>query len=262
MAKYGKWIGGALGWTVGGPIGAALGFFVGMMFDDNSLAQDDPDTGRSRRSYDRYRHNTRSGDFAASLIVLSAAVMKADGKVLKSELNFVRDFFERNFGKKVAEHHILLLRDLLKQDLDVRAISDQIRYYMEHQNRILLLQYLFGIAAADGNLDESEIRVIRTISGYLGISAKDFESIRAMFSGGSRTSARGYKTSIGDAYKILEIEKSATDQEVKKAYRQMARKYHPDKNRNVGQEYQEMAKEKFIKVQEAYDQIKDARGMK
>ena len=83
-----------------------------------------------------------------------------------------------------------------------------------------------------------------------------------MFSSGGRSAARGFRTSIADAYKILEIEKGATDQEVKKAYRQMARKYHPDKNRNVGEEYQEMAKEKFIKVQEAYDQIKDARGMK
>lgn len=256
--KYGKWVGGALGWAFGGPIGGALGFFMGMMFDDNTMAQDGQRVeGRNAR----YRHRTQSGDFAASLLVLSAAVMKADDRVLKSELNYVKDFFVKNFGEEVAEHHILLLRDTLKKDIPVREICEQIRYYMEHPNRILLLQYLFGIAQADGAIDPREVQVIRTIARYMGISQKDFESIFAMFSGGGARSSRAARP-ISEAYKILEVEKSATDQEVKRAYRRMANKYHPDKNSNVGEEYQKMAQEKFVKVQEAYEQVKSARGMK
>lgn len=256
MAKFGKWVGGALGWAFGGPVGAALGFFVGMMFDDNSLSKED------HGDYSKYRHKTSAGDFAASLIVLSAAVMKADGKVLKSELNFVKDFFIRNFGDEVAEQQVLMLREVLKQDLNTREICEQIRYYMEHANRLLLLQYLFGIAMADGALDPSEVKVIRSMAHYLGISSRDFESIYAMYRNSGR-SARGKSSiSLADAYKILEIDQDVEDVEVKRAYRRMASKYHPDKNRNVGEEHQKMAEEKFIKVQEAYEKVKQTRGMK
>lgn len=258
MARIGKWVGGALGWAFGGPVGAALGFFVGMMFDDNSLSNEVGETG----DYKKYRHKTSSGDFAASLIVLSAAVMKADGRVLKSELNFVKDFFTRNFGEEVAEKQVLVLREVLKQDLNTREICEQIRFYMEHPNRLLLLQYLFGIALADGKLENSEVQVIRTMAHYLGISARDFEAIYAMFRSGGGTGRGSAGISLDDAYSILEIDKAVEDNEVKRAYRRMASKFHPDKNRNVGEEHQKMAQEKFIKVQEAYEAVKKARGMK
>ncbi len=259
MANYGKWVGGALGWAFGGPIGAALGFFMGMMFDDNSMAKD----GKTDREsdYTRFRHKTKSGDFAASLIVLSAEVMKADGKVLKSELNFVREFFVQNFGKEVAEQQVLVLRELLKQELNTRQICEQIRFYMEHPNRLLLLQYLFGIALADGDLSKEEVFTIRSMAHYMGISNRDFESIYAMF-GGRGGARRTSSMPISDAYTILEINEDVDDASVKKAYRRMAAKYHPDKNRNLGEEHVKHAQEKFVKVSEAYERIKKARNMK
>lgn len=272
MAKYARFIGGAIGWALGGPIGAALGFFGGMMFEDSSVKT----KGNIDQDYERYRHNTKSGDFAASLLVLSAAVMRADHKVLKSELNFVKKFFLDNFGEEVAEHNIRMLKGLLDTELDVRKVSQQVRYFMQHSNRLLLLQYLFGIAKADGEIDPRELDVIRTIAVNMGISMRDFESIKAMFMGGDSSSRSSYSggasgrtrsayqsvSQLSSAYKILEISSSVDDAQVKKAYRQMARKYHPDKNRNVGEAYQKMAEEKFIKVQEAYELIKDRRGMK
>jgi len=261
MAKYARFIGGAIGWALGGPIGAALGFFGGMMFEDSSVKTE----GAADQNYERYRHNTQSGDFAASLLVLSAAVMRADNKVLKSELSFVKKFFLENFGEEVAEHNLRLLEGLLETDLDVKKVSQQIRYFMQHANRILLLQYLFGIANADGEIDPRELDVIRTIAMNMGISLRDFESIKAMFMGGasgrSRSSYQSVST-LDTAYKILEIETTVEDPQVKKAYRLMATKYHPDKNSNVGESYQKMAKDKFIKVQESYELIKDHRGMK
>lgn len=257
--KYGKWIGGALGWALGGPIGGALGFFMGMMFDDNSMAVDSPGSSDSQRAHQRQR--TQRGDFAASLIVMSAAVMKADDRVLKSELDFVKRFFIKNFGERIAEHHILALRDVLKQKIPVREVCQQIRFNMEHHNRLLLLQYLFGIAYSDGEFHDRELQLLHDMSRWMGISAKDFASIRAMFgSGGQRT--RSQARPISDAYKILEIEPSVSDQEVKKAYRRMANKYHPDKTRDLGEEYQKMAQDRFIQVQEAYEQVKNARGIK
>ncbi len=249
MKKYAKWIGGGLGWAFGGPIGAILGFAVGSMIDGTSSATGDgPRTARARRTSYGY---TTANDFVISLLVLTAAVMKADGKVVKSELDYVKKFLITQFGERKAQDQILLLRDILNQNTDVRAVCLQIKQNMEHPLRLQLLHYIFGLAAADGKLDITEVRVIENIASYLGISSKDYLSIRAMF---------GHDTQ--SAYNILEIDESADEKTVKKAYRKMATKYHPDKVSHLGDEFQRAAKEKFQKVQEAYETIKKQRNFK
>ncbi len=146
---------------------------------------------------------------------------------------------------------ILVLKEILKQDIPVREVCEQIRFNMEYSSRLALLHFLFNISKADGNVDASEVESIKQIAGYLQISAKDFESIRAMF----------WKDKSA-AYKILEIEANVTDEEVKKAYRKMALKYHPDKIAHLGDDFKQSANEKFLKVQEAYETIKSERKMK
>ncbi len=244
MKNYVKWIGGGVGWIFGGPIGALLGFAVGSMIDNTTGLQEYSDVrgGRPR---------TTTQDFVVSLLVLSAAVMKADGKVLKSELNFVKDFFVRQFGAEAAKDQMLTLRELLKQPFDLRSVCNQIRLNMPHPMRLQLMHYLFGIARADGVISQSELQIIEEVARHLGISHKDFASIRAMFG-----------TDENSAYDVLEVEKGASDAEVKKAYRKMAIKYHPDKVNDLGPEVQKAAREKFEKVQEAYDLIKKQRGLK
>ena len=122
---------------------------------------------------------------------------------------------------------------------------------MEHPMRLQLMYYLFGIAQADGNVDKSELRILESIANYLGLNTKDFESLKAMH----------YKDTES-AYKILEIEASCSDDDVKKAYRKMAMKYHPDKVRGLGEQHEKAANDKFLQVQNAYEQIKKERGMK
>ena len=254
--SFGRWIGGAVGWAVGGPIGGLLGFAFGAIVDNSTTSTDkkrvtEGYNPRGDQRYESYRHHTRPGDFAGALLVLSAAVMKADGKHLKSELDFIRDFFTRQFGAAAAAEQIGLMRELLNKDIPVEQVCEQIRYYMEHPMRLQLLHYLFGIAKSDGNVDKTEVQMIERIATHLGISKADYESIRAMF----------YKDAES-AFKILEIDQNATDEEVKKAYRKMAMKYHPDKVRELGPDYQKAAQEKFVKVQEAYERIKKDRGIK
>ena len=251
--SYTKWIGGALGWALGGPIGGILGYAFGSMMSDNSLSMEG-----DAREYRQVPHGggprrrqTGSGDFAASLIVLSAAVMKADGKVLKSELDYVKRFFVNNFGPTQSERYILTLREVLKQDVDGRAVCRQIQALMEHSKRLLLLQYLYGIAQADGNVDPSEVEVIRRMAGWLGISEKDRKSIEASF-----------YTDVASHYAVLEVSETASDAEVKKAYRRMAVKFHPDKVGDMGADYQKQARIRFDRIQEAYEAIKKQRGMK
>jgi DnaJ like chaperone protein len=249
---FGKWIGGALGWAMGGPIGGIIGFAIGAMADDKSFAGV-KETGRqqSQTNYRQYRHQTQSGDFASALLVLSAAVMKADNRLLKSELDFIREFYTRQFGSAAAAQHIGVLKELLQKDIPVKEVCEQIRFYMEHPMRLQLMYYLFGIANADGKVDKSEMQIIENIANYLGLSSKDIESLKAMH----------FKDSES-AYKILEVEPNCTDDDIKKAYRKMAMKYHPDKVRGLGEQHEKAANEKFIQVQEAYEQIKKERSMK
>lgn len=243
--KFAKWIGGALGWAFGGPIGGLFGYVLGTIFDSANTVEDSFETQvKSRRS------QTTAGDFGLSLLVLSAAVMKADGKHLKSELEFIKQFYIRQFGDSIAQQHIPYLKELLQKDIPLYEVCTQIRQYMLISHKLQLIHYLFGIALADGDIHKSELDVISQITNNLGISDKDFASIKAMF-----------VKDVNNDYKILEIEPSATDEEIRKAYRRMAMKYHPDKVTHLGEEFQKSAKEKFQKLQEAYDNIKKSRGM-
>ena len=244
MAKFGKWIGGGLGFTVGGPIGALLGFAIGSVIDKTL------DSEEGNNSVKRPYQSTPN-DFGASLLVLVAAVMKADGKILKSELEFVRRFFNKQFGSERTKQHMLVLRELLKKDIPLKEVCLQIKTYTMNPARLQLMHLLFGIAAVDNHVHQSELRVIQEIASNLGIRHADFNSIKAMF-----------VNEVDGDYKILEIEKTATNDEVKKAYRKMAVKYHPDKVSHMGEEYKESAKQKFQKMKDAYDNIKKQRGMK
>lgn len=185
-----------------------------------------------------------------SLLVLTAAVMKADGKIVRSELDYVKKFMVQNFGEASAQEAIKLLRDLLKQNIPVAEVSRQIKQNMNYSARLQLVHYLFGIALSDGKAHEQERQLIGYIAREMGIGNSDFESIQAMFI-----------RDVNADYKILEIDPSATDEELKKAYRRMAMKYHPDKVSHLGDDFQKAAKEKFQMVNKAYENIKKERGI-
>ena len=243
MAKFGKWVGLGLGWALGGPIGGILGLAVGSIFDSGSTT-----TAGQHRDV---RSRTLRGDYAASLLVLIAAVMKADGRVMKSELDYVKHYFVSRFGEDTASEAVIMLRDILKQDIPLRDVTHQLSQRLDYSYRLEMLHFLFGIASADGSVSEAENNVIHRIAGYMSISDSDFQSIRAMFV--SQTDA---------SYKILEIEPTSSDDDVKSAYRRMAMKYHPDKVSHLGEDFKQVAHEKFKKVQAAYEEIKKERGIK
>jgi DnaJ like chaperone protein len=238
MGKFGKWIGAGLGWAFGGPLGAILGFAVGSFVD------------ATRVEVKHGERTTTPGDFVASLLVLVAAIMKADGKVVRSELDYVKRYFVQAFGTAAASEALQMLRDILNQNINVSEISQQIRHRMDYSSRLQLLHFLYGIANADGRIDPSELKLIEQIAYYLGISSADSGSIKNMFI-----------KSTESAYIILGVDRTATDEEIKKAYRKLAVKYHPDKVNYLGEDIRKKAKEKFQQVNEAYEAIKKERGI-
>ena len=252
MGNFTKWLGAGLGFTLGGPIGAAIGFGIGSFVDSFSI----DDLTNEQKEYQkrvktgRNSVDTQSGDFEMSLLVLASIVIKSDGKVDQRELDFVRNQFVGMYGKERANNAFKLFSGIIKRKVSARQVCIQIRQNMSHASRLQLLHFLFGIAKADDFVVEAEVENIRKIAGYLYINQRDFESIKAMF----------YDAS-DNAYKILEIEKSVSNDEVKKAYRRMAKKYHPDKVQDLGEEHVKGAKEKFQSIQSAYEKIKNERGL-
>jgi len=236
--RYGKWVGGGLGWALGGPIGGILGFVFGSMYD-----------GMQSGTYE-YK-TTQRGDFSVSLLILAAAVMRADNKIMRSELDYVRLFFERQFGPQEAQRNMSLLKEILKQEINILEVCTQIRTYMDYSSRLQLVHFLFGIARADGDYNPKEVEMVEQIASFLNISSQDFTSIKAMFI-----------KDTSSAYRILEVNSTATDDEIKTAYRKMAVKYHPDKVAHLGEDVQKAAKEKFQKLNEAYEQVKRERGIR
>ena len=244
MISMNKLFWGGLGWAFFGPIGGILGYVMASDDMNNARGTNFPPRAGATRT-----PKTRAGDFGLSMLVLFAAVMKADGQVLKSELDFVKDFFVKQFGRQYAKERITLFKDILEQEYPLRDVCRQIKSNMDHPARLQMIHVLFGLSQADGKIHPKEIEVIHTITGYLGISQKDYESIKAMF----------YKDTRA-AFKILEIDENATDSEVKKAFRKMATKYHPDKVSHLGDEFQTFAEDKFKNVNNAYQEIKKERG--
>ncbi len=225
-------------------MGGIIGYAIGALFSGNG-----PRVIRSQVE-DTFGNTEEKRDFNVTLLVLSAAVMKADGNVKRSELDYVKRFFLQNFGQERAENYVKMLREILEKEYNLYEISQQVGRYMDYSSRLQLLHYLFGIADADGRVSPEELSVINTISDYMGITNSDFQSVKAMFI-----------KETDSAYKILGVDANATDEEVKKAYREMAKKNHPDLVSNLGEEVREAAEKKFQEINAAYESIKKQRGI-
>lgn len=217
---------------------------------------------------------------------LAAYVAKADNnRLLRTELEYVRQFLIQNLGESRAQSALLRFRDILNSDIDINAVCADLRQHATIYEKLIILQFLFGFSHADGSMNEAEIAAIQYISDLCGIDRSNYEAVKSMFMGRYRRySTDGYggygyggyggygaegnssgtyssRSVTHDDYKILEVSPEATDEEVKKAYRLAAKKHHPDKVSHLGEDVRKAAEEKFAQVNEAYERIKKSRGM-
>ncbi|QZE15569.1 TerB family tellurite resistance protein [Halosquirtibacter laminarini] len=232
---------GGLGWVLGGPIGAIIGMGASALFSS--------DTGDE--SYSRTEPRRQAGgDYLVSLLVLIAAVMKADNKVKRSELDYVKTFLRQTFGEAKAKESLILLKDILKQNIPINDVCHQINRHINREARMQMIHLLFGLALADGHISKEEESLIFKIALQFNLTNQEYISIKSMFIQDSNW-----------AYKVLEIEQNATDQDVHKAFKKMAIKYHPDKVADQGEDIVKAANKKFQKLNEAYQTIKKERNL-
>lgn len=224
-------------------IAAILGYWIGTIIDNSRVKT-------SFQTSSGPRHQITPEDFELHLLSLASLVIKADGKVNQSELDYVRLYFVQAYGKERANATFRVFNEVVKnREISASNICNLLRQRTRYESRLQILHFLFSIANADGHVSEPEVREIQRMAGYLGVHAGDFESIKAMF----------FKNP-DSAYKILEIDPNASVSEIKAAYRNMAKKYHPDKLQHMSEVHRKGGEEKFRKVQEAYEQIKKERG--
>ena len=237
-----KWVAAVIGYSFLRFPGAILGFMVGGFFEflsKNSL--------QIRTS--SYAINPET--FQLNLLALSALIIKADGKIEQKELYFVRSFFIVQYGKERADSIFRTFNTQIKKE--TQHLDQLTRIFVQqtaYETRLQILHFLFGIANADGNISDVELQKLSQVASGMRLRLPDFESIKAMF-----------VKNTDNAYKILEIDSNASQDEIKSAYRKMAKKYHPDKLQSKDPALIKGAQEKFLKVQEAYEAIQKERGL-
>ena len=242
-----KWVAAVLGYTFLRFPGAILGFIVGSFLDNlNSGSKSGNTVFR-----DFTKQTVSPADFELNLLSLCSIVIKADGHVSQRELDYVRQYFISTYGKEKANAIFRTFNDVIKKRvISAAKICAYLNQRTRHEVRLQLIHFLFGIAQSDGQVSQAEVAKLKEIATYLRIGNYDFESIKAMFI-----------QQADNAYKILEIDRTATDDAVKKAYRNMAKKYHPDRVVTEDEAIKKGAEEKFKQVQKAYETIQKERGM-
>ncbi len=272
MAKA-KWIGGFLGLLSGGPIGALAGFVLGSLFDklsgDNGFTPEGyfESSNGSYSSTDEYNRDervdrgTRNG-FLFSMLTLASYIIRADGKIMHSEMEAVRTFLRQNFGATAEEEGNAIMLKLFENEKRMEAtqpgsyrsvIADacmQLARVLSRPQRLQMLSFLAAIAKADGRLASEEIEALRFITNNLGL---DEQELNSMLNLGA--------TTLEAAYAVLEIAPTASDDEVKAAYKRMVVKHHPDRVASLGDDVRAAAEKKMREINEAKDLIYKSRGL-
>lgn len=263
---FAKWIGGFLGLLGGGTFGAIAGYALGSLIDGfldgggyTSVTDNDGNTSGYTGTYTGRKVEGERNSFLMSMMLLAAQVIQADGKIMHSEMEYVRQMLRQSFGEQAVVQGDQILKRLFERRKQVGEVEwnrqmqqacSEISRAMAQEQRLQLLGFLSQIAKADGNIDPKEVTELKRIAIWIGLSDSHIDQLLNL----------GGKT-LDEAYKVLGITPDATDEEVKKAYRKMALQHHPDKVATLGEDVRRAAEQKFKEIGEAKDLIFKSRDL-
>ena len=266
MSWWGKFLGGTFGYLLAGPLGALIGAVLGHKFDK----------GLGRTLGNQFKPGAQERvqtAFFTTLFSVMGHLAKADGRVSKDEIELARDVMRRmNLNQQMSETAIGLFNQGKQPDFPLVDVLRQFRQECHRRRNLMrmFVEILMHAAHADGTLDSAERGVLEQVRRELGFSTSEFQHIEALvrnarhFGGGGfgGESAASQQVSLREAYEILGVGESASDAEVKKAYRRLMNQHHPDKlvAKGLPEEMMKLATEKTQEIKKAYDLVKEARG--
>ncbi len=262
MNWWGKILGGTFGMMIGGPIGALLGAALGHNFD-KGISQIDSSSGFGRRE----RSQTL---FYTATFSVMGHVCKADGQVTEDEIALAKQIMQQmDMDAEQRKAAIELFNEGKKASFPLNDVVKQLRMEIGFQPNLLrmFIEVQIMAAYADGIMDPAERRILLSICQILKISQHEFDHLCAMIGGmGGGSSQAGRQDgspSLKQAYAVLDIEESASDSEIKKAYRRLLSQHHPDKlvAKGLPEEMMKVATDRTHEIRKAYEVIKKARNL-
>ncbi len=254
----GKLVGTLIGMLFG-PLGAIFGFMIGAFFDSKVKI-----STNSFFSTNFFSQNV----FHDSFPILAAQITRAGG-VDKTSVLITKNIIIELFGKENAVPMMNKYKHFVENGYStflLQEACDNILYNVDHQSKIYIISTLLTILKANGTFSAQEVFSIQNISRAIGISGYEFENMLNHFKNGNfrrEENANNYSyTYKPDAYKILELNQNATSQEIKKQYRILCKKYHPDLTSLRPKHEQEKSGVKMRQINNAYQQIKKERGFR
>jgi len=252
----GKLFGAALGFTFGGPIGALIGAAIGHFVDSSSPG---------KVVYGKQAQKELA--FITSLILLLTGIARADGEVTPQEVQTIKRFFREQLGYRGAEYTVIerIINESIHRKVNLEETCWQIKSRATYEERLFLVSLGYQVALSDGWLRQEEEKYIQQASFLLDIEEYDYVMIKNTYRGYRETGGyqrnQSVKQEALEPYQVLGVVPTCSNEELQKAYRNMASKYHPDKVSHLGKEFIDLANKKFTQIQEAYQRIKVQRGL-
>jgi len=273
LSWWGKLVGGAFGFMLGGPLGAVLGAALGHKFDKGleGLPEDAIEWG------DGDRERVQTAFFTATFSVMGC-VAKADGQVSSNEIRLAEAVMSQmSLSADMRKTAIRLFNEGKSDDFPLDEVLIQFRRECHRRQTLIqmFMEILLQAAYADGDMHAAEETLLLHICSSLNISEFTFRRLEQMiraerhYTGadtgqGRRPPPQPQQISIKDAYAILNLDTTATDKDVKRAYRRLMSQHHPDKlvAKGLPEEMMKMAAQKTDEIRKAYERVKEARGMR
>jgi DnaJ like chaperone protein len=249
----GKLYGAALGFSFGGPIGALLGAAIGHIVDETSdgTAGIGGSVGAGRGEL----------NFVTSLIYLLVGAARADGAVTDREVETIKNFFKEQLGYSSTQLYFVnrIITEAMGRDINMGDACRDITSRTCYEERLFLIRLCYEVALSDRGINPSEEEFIARAAQNLGINDYDYMMVRRPFID-SQGADPAESHSLQNPYAVLGVEPGSSTQDIQKAYRELAGKYHPDKVSHLGHEFIDLATRKFTAIQAAYERIKAERG--